>query len=398
MSSGILVQVLMMLTTLAFTRLFSSEQFGELAFYASYGSIMAIIGGLRFDYINLQESIDDKFIGYLVSNICSVCLNTVLGLTLLLIDYFFLLLHGYNILFMFLFGLGYSLFHNLTQYYISRQEYRKFILNRLIQISSIFVIGLALYLASYNESALIFSYSFSQLLLGTISFVFITFERLSTISIQQITEFFYRYFNEAIKNTLISFMQYSTPLAPVIIGALIFSESKIGAYFVFSQMLSSPLSIIRRNLLIFLNGEFGSSIKLKTAIKEAKSYFTYVKYIILLGLFGLILIYYFDEDIVRLILGKQWVDYSYLLIPLLLYFLIDSILQPITTLLPLWGYVSYSMKIESLRFICILFALPIFTFVFNISFMSFLLLFIAIMILAYISITIKTIKLSLKGL
>lgn len=390
MSSGILVQLLMIATTLVFTRLFSVENFGELAFYASYGSILAVISGLRFDYLNLKDSIHDKYVGYLVSSMCCIILNIIIFFLLFVASYFYDVLSKYSLYSMFLFGISYGLFHSLSQYFIANKDYKNFIFCRLVQVSSIFIIGLSLYLAQYNNNPLILSYSFAQLLLGFIGLLIIIRNNVVETTIQQTRVFFNENLSEALKNTIISFAQYSAPLVPVLIGGMLFDEKNIGAYFVFAQMISAPLSVIRRNLLVYLNGEFSS-------IQKFRSLFKYInKKYIALGcifiLFAFAVVYFLDEEITLLVLGGQWVVFSYMFFPLLLYFIIDTVLQPITTLLPLWGNANYSISLEVLKIILLTTMLPLLTIYFSLSFMGFLLLFIAIMIIAYVMITLKTLN------
>lgn len=390
MSSGVLVQLLMIFTTLVFTRLFSAESFGELAFYASYGSILAIIGGLRFDYLNLKDSVENKYIGYLVSNLCSFVLNISIFCILVGIKNASHFLNGYNLKYILFFGLSYSFFHNLTQYFISQKDYKKFIISRLVQILSIFVIGISLYNQSYSENALVLAYGFSQFFLGFSGFIVVTKDNYDKVSMNDVKLFFHMNLNEAFKNTVISFMQYSTPLVPILFGGVLFSEKEIGAYFVFSQMISAPLSVIRRNLLIYLNGEFSSPSKFKSVFKYINT--KYLKAAMLLAAIGFLIVYLFEARIIELILGNQWTAFSYLLLPLIIYFIIDSLLQPLTTLLPLWGDVDYSIRVEAARFIIIILLLPVVTIYLNLNFFIFLMLFIAIMIIAYVMITLKTLN------
>src|SRR5690606_6485187 len=140
MSSGILVQGLMLLSTLVFSRIYLVDDFGELAFYASFGSIMAIIGGLRFDYILLKQNIVDKVGAYLLSNISSLFLNSFVLLIFFLIQYFFRIL-DYNLLILFLFGFSFSLFNNLTQFFVGEKKYSYFIYLRFMQVTMVFVIA-----------------------------------------------------------------------------------------------------------------------------------------------------------------------------------------------------------------------------------------------------------------
>lgn len=396
MSSGILIQVLMLLSTLVFSRIYLVDDFGELAFYASFGSIMAIIGGLRFDYILLKENIIDKVGAYFLSNITSFFLNLFLLLIFFIIHYFFKIL-DYNFLILFLFGFGFSLFNNLTQFFVAGKKYNHFITLRFVQVIIIFSIAILAYFSPYEIKGLLWAYSGSQFLLGLIGFIFLLKSNWIYINLISLNKFYKENISEALKNSLISFMQYSTPLIPVFVGGMFYDKKIIGAYFVFSQMISAPLSVIRRNLLIYFNGEFSS---------KEKFYYTFSKFFSLnyllffLGLLSISLtvIYLFKYEITHLVLGNQWVSYSYLLLPLIFYFVFDSVLQPFTTLLPLWGKSNISLLYEVLRFFILVVFLPILIYFFQFSFIVFLVLYVFFMLCIYLMIFYKiyTLGLSLK--
>ena len=388
MSSGLIVQVFMILTTLVFTRIYSVEDFGELAFYASYGSIMAVTSNLRFDYLNLKEEYNNKYVGYLVSNIATVITNIFLVLLLFSIDSIFGLFSKYNLYYLFLFGLGFGLFQNLTQYHIAERSYRIFIIIRLTQVFLIFSIGILLYYLEYSANSLVIAYSLSQLILGIVVYIYISYNNKTEDLLQKIKCFFSSNFLDSVKNTVITFIQYSAPLTPVFIGGLLFNEKYIGAYFVFAQMISAPLSVIRRNFLIFLNGEFNTPSKIfKTTVNYN---INIIVIMILFVLLGFSLLYVLDEEITNLLLGKQWIGFSYLLMPLALYFILDAILQPLTTLLPLWGNTNFTLFIEGLKLILLVAAIPIAVTLFNIPFIYYIYSFIFIMIITYVLIAVKT--------
>ncbi len=390
MSSGVVIQLLMIITTLIFTRLYSVQDFGELAFYSSYGSIIAVTSNLRFDYLNLKEHFTEKYIGYLVSNILTVIINIVIISLLLIIDYKFNVLQKYNLTYLFIFGLSFGLFQNATQYLISVKKYKNFISSRLIQVLLIFVIGTTLFLINFKFNALIFAYSISQLSLAIVLFIYISYLSQSKGKLYKSKKLFITNVGEGLKNTAITFVQYGAPLTPVFIGGVLFNEKYIGAYFVFAQMLSAPLSVIRRNLLIFLNGEFNTPAHLsRLSFKVNK----HILLLIAVGILSIILIlYFFNSQITRLILGQQWLSFSYLLLPLAIYFIIDTFLQPLTTLLPLWGNVNYLLSFETLKLLSLTVFLPLVTIIFNLSFLEFIQIYIIIMVSVYLIIVNKTIK------
>lgn len=388
MSSSIAVQIVMILSTLVFSRVFLVENFGELALYASFGSIMAVIGGLRFDFLILKENVQNKIIGFFLSNLVSLFLNLALVLLLFIVQHLAGFFENYSIGILFLFGMGFSVFNNLTQYMISIKSYNNFIKLRLVQVFSVFFIAIFLYITEYKNIALLIAYGGSQLILGLLGFIFIVCHSNNLINGKDIKIFFKENFSESSKNSLISFMQYSTPLVPVIIGSMFFDKKLIGAYFIFAQMISAPLSVIRRNMLIYFNGELSCKQNFNKLFK-----FYFSKKILAIFLTGnlviLIIVFFFKDDLTFIALGEQWQPYSYLLLPLLFYFIFDCILQPFTTLLPLWGNVNFSLYSEAIRFFLLLFLVPLATLAFNLSFINFILLYIIIMLSVYLIIILK---------
>lgn len=387
MSSGILVQALMLLSTLVFSRIYLVDDFGELAFYASFGSIMAIIGGLRFDYILLKESISDKVGAYFLSNISSLFLNLIIFLIFFIIQYFFQLL-DYNLFILFLFGFGFSLFNNLTQFFVAQKKYNYFINLRFIQVITVFVIAALAYVSPYELKGLLWAYGGSQFLLGLIGFIFVLKNKSVEVNLVSLRKFYKENISEAAKNSLISFMQYSTPLIPVFVGGMFYDKKIIGAYFVFSQMISAPLNVIRRNLLIYFNGEFSSKEKFYNAFYKV---FSLTRFLLFLGVLSVLLLitYFFKDELTLLVLGSQWSPYAYLLLPLVFYFVFDSILQPFTTLLPLWNKVNVSLLYEGIRFILLVIILPALIYIFKFDFVIFLTIYILVMLCVYLMIFYK---------
>ena len=103
LSNGILVQFLTIISTLIFSRLFSVDQFGSLAFYVSFGSLIAVVGGLRFDYLILKENISEKLAGYFISNIISILMNLLIMLIAYAFQSKFDFLSDVNIFILFIF-------------------------------------------------------------------------------------------------------------------------------------------------------------------------------------------------------------------------------------------------------------------------------------------------------
>lgn len=390
LGSGFLVQILTIFSTLIFSRIFTIEEFGELAFYVSYGSLIVAFGGMRFDYLILKENINEKYIGYMLSNLISLVVNILIVLIAIFINIKFEILKNINFYYMFLFGVGFCFFNNFVQYLVSEKKYDYFIKLRLIQVVIVFIVVIIFYYIFNFEDSMIYAYSLSQLFLGVIC-LFLVLDKSKISKLNNFYKFFKSFFRESLKNSIISFLQYGSPLVPVLIGGYFFDQKNIGAYFVFSQMISAPLNIFRRNILIFFNGEFSNKDKfnvfIKSEIFKIKNLIIFTIMILMLS----IVMMFFQKEIVYLVLGQQWVSYSYLLLPLIIYFVFDCLLQPFTTLLPLWGKVNYSLSIEAFRFIFLISVLPLLIIYFNFNFVQFLIGYIFIMLFFYLIIFLKVI-------
>ena len=153
-------------------------------------------------------------------------------------------------------------------------------------------------------------------------------------------------------NTVSTGLQYSAPLAPILLGGYFFKSSEVGAYFVVSQIFAAPLGILRRSFLSFLNAEASSPEKAEAILVGIKKEF-------LMRVLGggclvmaslLSVFWFFGSSVVTILIGVQWVGYSYLLMPLAAYFMIDAVLQPFSTLAPLWRRGQAAFLFELFRF------------------------------------------------
>jgi hypothetical protein len=188
---------------------------------------------------------------------------------------------------------------------------------------------------------------------------------------------------EGLKNSFLTFIQYSTPVIPVLFGGYIFDKSQIGAYFLFSQTMAVPFSLVRRNVLILFNGEYSDPGKIKKLFEHV---LTTRNVLIATSVFLSLLVFlvFCSKYIIIMFFGREWLIFSWLLSLLFVYYFIDALLQPLTTLYPLWGEVNKALGFELTRFISVAIILPLIAFFAKLSFLYFIILFLIIMLLIYV--------------
>lgn len=378
LAGSIFVQILMLMSLILSSRLYSPEKFGDLGWYMSVASIFAIISALRLDYIALRESIIDKRDFYKNTVFLNLIIIFLSGFFLMLISFLFNFNFSVFVLLFFLMGL--SLFNSLSQYLVINKLYNRIVFFRVLLVV-IQIILLLYYNYNYNENGLILSNLIPYCIIGFYFIIF--FIRKNLIDFHTFFIFLKINFREGFNNTLLTFMQYSTPLVPVLFGTYFFDSKNIGAYFLISQVVVAPFSLIRRNLLIYFNGELNSP---NNAKKIMSDFFSYKKLVILIFLIALsiFLVNILSEYLVLLVFGKEWVDFYWLLSLLFFYYLFDTIFQPFTTLLPLWGELKKSMYLEFSRFFLVFALLPLLAYVIKLSFIYFLCIYIFIMLFIYL--------------
>lgn len=384
-SSGALVQSCLLLGAIFLSRLYSPGAFGEYGFYAGIASVLVVISGLRFDYINFTSGFD----GNKKANFFVISLGASF-LVFLIVFFLANLLAGYfpeksGFAFWLLFFVAsYSIFYQATQYLLARGQYRVFSRSRLAQVLLYIGAGVAFY-KYYPDQGLSLAAILSQFILGVGVLLFLA-KDLAQVSFRNMVLLWREYYRRAFVNSSISLLQSSAPFAPILFGTILFSSADVGAYFLFSQLVSSPLSVFRRSFMNFLNAEFNSPLELKRALTG--KYMLILKAIIALALIvvlGVVLAIVFGRDFVGATLGGGWSEYWRLLIPMFVYYIIDSLLQPLTTLLPIWGRHGLAFRIEAARFVVIFLVLPITAWLFSVSFIIFCIFFYLVMVFFYVA-------------
>lgn len=365
--SGIWAQLVMIIASVIFARLYSPTAFGTLAYVSGFASIIAIVSGLRFDYIVFSKKESEKPLYNSISFLIMFSLHVLIAVILIGIDVLSELISDRTYWLVF-FSFSSSVFYLSTQLLISVGNYSFFSKVRVLQ--AIVQLGTGFVFFYLNPTVgLILAYSVSQLAIGFLVYYF-NFKSLFYLKINDIKACFLLNFKNALYNSVIILIQYSTPFAPILIGEYLYRTNDVGAFFLLSSAICAPLAIFRRSLVNLFNGELTSPKKARVLIGRMTNKFLVLVAIIVAMLCGIVLIILFSKEIVLLAFGKQWLLYSNLMLPLFVFFFLDMIFQPFTTLLPLWGKQNYSMFLESIRFGLVFFVLPFLAFWLSFSYLN----------------------------
>ncbi len=357
----------MIIASVIFARLYSPTAFGTLAYVSGFASIIAIVSGLRFDYIVFSKKESEKPLYNSISFLIMLSLHVLIAVILIGIDVLSELISDRTYWLVF-FSFSSSVFYLSTQLLISVGNYSFFSKVRVLQ--AIVQLGTGFVFFYLNPSVgLILAYSVSQLAIGLLVYYF-NFKSLFYLKINDIKACFLLNFKNALYNSVIILIQYSTPFAPILIGEYLYRTNDVGAFFLLSSAICAPLAIFRRSLVNLFNGELTSPKKARVLIGRMTNKFLVLVAIIVAMLCGIVLIILFSKEIVLLAFGKQWLLYSNLMLPLFVFFFLDMIFQPFTTLLPLWCKQNYSMFLESIRFGLVFFVLPFLAFWLSFSYLN----------------------------
>ena len=379
-AGGVIVQILVAVSVMISSRLYKPEVFGELGWYLSFASVFAIVAAMRFDYIVLSDRVCAEEKNEFFSNAIVVSIITFFLLCIGVVIANNVFHFKYNIIYLLLFCLSLSFFNLLSQYLILIKDYNKFIFYKTNQLLLQIVMIVGFYYV-FHENGLLLANILPQLIISILFFLFI--RKSLSFKLNNFIPFFYKNYREDFKNYFLTFIQYSTPVIPVLFGGYVFDKSQIGAYFLFSQTMAVPFSLIRRNVLILFNGEYSDAKKIKELFE---SVLTARNFIIVLMSFACFLVFlvFCSSYIIMIFFGREWLEFSWLLSLLFIYYFFDALLQPLTTLYPLWGKVNKALGFELVRFASVAIVLPLVVFFAKLSFSSFVILFLIIMLLIYV--------------
>ncbi len=379
-AGGVIVQILVAVSVMISSRLYKPEVFGELGWYLSFASVFAIVAAMRFDYIVLSDRVCAEEKNEFFSNAIVVSIITFFLLCIGVVIANNVFHFKYNILYLLLFCLSLSFFNLLSQYLILIKDYNKFIFYKTNQLLLQIVMIVVFYYV-FHENGLLLANILPQLIISILFFLFI--RRSLSFKLNNFIPFFYKNYREGFKNSFLTFIQYSTPVIPVLFGGYVFDKSQIGAYFLFSQTMAVPFSLIRRNVLILFNGEYSDAKKIKELFESVLTTRNFITVLMSFACF-LVFLVFCSSYIIMIFFGREWLEFSWLLSLLFIYYFFDALLQPLTTLYPLWGKVNKALSFELVRFASVAIVLPLVVFFAKLSFSSFVILFLIIMLLIYV--------------
>lgn len=394
--SSFIVQIIMITGSLLFSRLYSPNSFKDLGLITSISSIVSLVAAWRFDYISFSKYSFEKNSCISIALILMLLTHIVLAIFLI---QFNKEINFYNISVVLIFFSCFStsIFYIGTQMLIANGSYSYFSKIRVVQALIQIFLGLIFFYLRVSQG-LILTFVISQLIVGLIIYIE-NFNKLRLVSFKKLVPIISDNISYAIKNTLLVILQYSTPFAPMLIGGYFFLNADLGAYFLFSSAIAAPCSILRRSLLNYFHGEITNRtigrdylFLLVSKVRKNTNILIFIILSMVILLFGLSI---FSKNVVIIIFGKQWSNYSIYFLPTIIFFILDMILQPFTTLLPMWGFQRYSYVLESLRFLATYIIPYLCLILFRIDFLQFLFLFFTINVVVYTINLIITVSLAL---
>lgn len=348
LSSSVIVQAVFFLGTLILARLYSPSDYGQFGAIASIAILFSVGSGLRFDYLAFSRTSNN----YRYADFYHLSIAVSVFLSLSLVALFFIF-YGYeykgvgsgSLFFLFL---SYSIFYLSTQNILRTGDYVFFAKFKLAQAVLQILLSL-IFFAIALDNGLLWGVLVAQTIVGA-CFLGRSICKQG-VRIDNMFNIFLIWKIRAFINTITTILQYSTPFAPVFFGSIFYEVNEVGAYFIFSQLFSAPLSIFRRSLLSFLNVEFADFSKARLCfLSVSKVYVLFFIIICIVAILGCLLLFNSTgELLVGVIFGNVWKPYSYILAPLVVYFLLDALLQPFTTLAPLWGRERVTLIFEIAR-------------------------------------------------
>ena len=388
--SGIWAQLIMIISSVLFARLYSPEDFGTLAYLSGFASIIAIVSGWRFDYIAFSKKNEEKYIYNMIPLFLMFLMHLIFLIFAIVSNQFFDFFSGKSYWIIF-FSFSSSIFYLSTQLLISIGNYSFFSKVRVFQALLQLLFGFLLFYLHFING-LIIAYSVSQLLVGFV--VYRSYMKTkSDLNIYKLKECFLFDYKQAGYNTIMVLIQYSTPFAPILFGQYLFDSKEVGAFYLISSAIASPMSIFRRSLLNLFNGELTSVEKAKVLIINFKNKKIVLPFLFLTLITGIIFLNIYNQELVVLLFGKQWIKYSGYIVPLFVFFFLDMIFQPFTTLLPLWGKQKVAMLFECLRFLLVYLIVPVTAYLLSFSYFSFFNFYFITTTLVYLLIMLRVYKL-----
>lgn len=374
-------QLIVVCAGLILARVYDPAAFGELGFYASIAALVSVVSGLRLDHIAFSESSKKKHIQYLNTTLLTALGCAAIATGVLTLANQLDLVRPLSPTIVFSYTLATSCYYLFGQFDLYSGNYQRFARIRFIQ-SALYATIPALFLPALGQIGLTLGV-IASLAAACIYYCILTREVIFTETKSYIPLLSSKW-RLAISNTGTTLLQYSTPFAPVIIGSGFAEQAEVGAYFLFTQMIAAPFSLVRRALTNYFNATFSQPASAKASLMSNRR-------MILISIGALTIgsvaisttIHLFGADIIQMAIGGKWLGMTSFLLPMVIYFTFDALLQPITTLLPHWGASKILFKLELLRFVLVYLIGSVLILLLNWSFFQYSIFFFASMLAVY---------------
>lgn len=383
LGSSILAQAILVGCSILFARLYSPDAFGTLAYVTGVTSIATTVVGLRFDHMAFSRPNDQKRQLYQAAFLFFVMLSVVASVLALLAARFFPA-HGKELGWLMPFAVANGMYYLCSQWQIAQGAYGSFGRVRVIQAILQLGIGIALCFVA-PDRGLLLAILLSQVVAAILVCAGKDMRQLNVFDASTF-RFLKSNFSPALVNSVSALLQYSTPLAPIVLGPIFFSKQEIGAYFLFSSAFSAPCAIFRRSILSYFNGEVKSAEQIRAMLgRTAGSHARAIWALGCVGVLAALLLHLNAAALTCLVFGRDWRPYAALMVPLALFFAADTVLQPFSTFLGMWGRERVQMVIEISRFMLTCVAWPVLVYILKLEFMPAICLYLAFMLVVYVA-------------
>ena len=383
---GLIAQVIQFAGAILLARLYSPEAFGEYGFYAGIASVITIVSGFRFEYLafGLQQRKAEQRAHMVVAYMAASAIALLCLPVGWLVAPAFPAYQAFPV-WVAVFVLGSSFFYLGGQSILLAQKYGVFARFRIAQVVAQLVAAAALFFA-LPAQGLNLGMSLPLIALALLILHWGRLHDPTTSSdwhaVKRVVK---TQWTSALSNTLFTGLQYLTPFTPVLFGSLYYSKADVGSYFVIAQIFAAPLTVLRRSLISFYLVEFSQVERLIRFLgahrDRLRKMMLTVFVLLMLFMPG---IYWLGPDILVGLLGDQWAPYGAYVLPLATYFVLDALLQPLTTLFPLWGRTRFAILTEAIRVALLFGGGYVFIQEWQPSYLHFILYFFGIMVFMYL--------------
>ncbi|ULG74947.1 lipopolysaccharide biosynthesis protein [Macrococcus brunensis] len=390
LSSGtFLAQLLLFLTSPLLTRLFSLENFGQLAIFTSFLSIFMYSLSLRYELAFINISVLKEKLKLLKLLILLVIINALLVVIILMLLEFWSIVEYFNNTFMYILLLlslvGIGIFNVFEHFAISEGKFKSLSISTIQQTLTLVVVQLLGGVLSLNKG-LILGDSISRWSGITVLVKSLTKEQfiyLLNVKLREGIKYLKIYSDYAKYSSISGITNNFVMQSPPIILALYFQQPLIGLFTILQRVLVVPIKLISQAV----RQAYTNRLKEYITNHKYSDLKIFMKKIVLI-LFALsicpsILLYLYGENILILIFGNNLENSERTLRILLIYSISQFIFIPIANTLEFLNKQKIIFYWQLVRFIfvvVILIGMPYF----NFNFQQTLLGYVSIMSLFYI--------------